>query len=144
MRVSHWEKLAVLFHPLTVTAEVEFVDRDLRLFLRVVVVMPGEEIDPNPETRLGGGERELAERRVEVLFGSSHHGTPAIAQIAQYTQPSTVAAPMSARNRAVPKMTLSFICFLFLFRSPREKIRMRYPPVTAHSNQLTGGNSYVN
>lgn len=68
MRVSHWEKLAVLFHPLTVTAEVEFVDRDLRLFLRVVVVMPGEEIDPNPETRLGGGERELAERRVEVLF----------------------------------------------------------------------------
>ena len=90
MRVSHWEKLAVLFHPLTVTAEVEFVDRDLRLFLRVV-------------------ERELAERRVEVLSGSSHHGTPAIAQIAQYTQPSTVAAPMSARNRAVPTMTLSFM-----------------------------------
>lgn len=68
---------------------------------------------------------------------------PAIAQIAQYTQPSTVAAPMSARNRAVPKMTLSFICFLFLFRSPREKIGMRYPPVTAHSNQLTGGNSWI-
>lgn len=109
MGVSHWEKLAVLFHPLTVTAEVEFVDRDQRLFLRVVVVMPGEEIDPNPETRLGGRERELAERGVEVFPGSSHHGTSAIAQIAQYIQPSTVAAPMSARNRAVPKMALSFM-----------------------------------
>ena len=121
MGVSHWEKLAVLFHPLTVTAEVEFVDRDLRLFLRVVVVMPGEEIDPNPETRLGGGERELAERRVEVLSSSSHHGTPAIAQIAQYIQPSTVAAPMSARNRAVPKMTLSFIWF-----PPRQEISIPF------------------
>ena len=109
MRVSHWEKLAVLFHPLTVTAEVEFVDRDLRLFIRVVVVMPGEEIDPNPEARLGGGDRELAEGRLEVLSSSSHHGTPAIAQIAQYIQPSTVAAPMSERNRAVPTMTLSFM-----------------------------------
>ena len=46
MGVSHWEKLAVLFHPLTVTAEVEFVDRDQRLFLRVVVVMPVRKSTP--------------------------------------------------------------------------------------------------